>query len=306
MRSSFWILALTAAAAHAQLNTGRNLGTGVVVLDSGVTLRYKTVVEPPVKDSAFHPGGGTFGPTGSGMEHAIYDVSTESYFGYEMTVWPGDDAATRKVSFGPLSLARMQKALKAVAGDRPIKPAPLPAFPAPQVVRNDDTIALDLMVSADGRERIVDYIHFSFGVTPKPQPAATAVPRDFTIDDGPLKLALDQADVFIDGKKFGGIVVIYASEGGATMWFYFPGRGRYLLSLVPHEGFVKAGVVRANVVTFSADGNDYEIKLTDPIAGVDMAWNLYVMRDASYLPRPAIVRAVVGSYGRLEDLLPKK
>jgi len=219
---------------------------------------------------------------------------------------PGADAGTRRVMFGPVNSARMEKSLKAVAGDQPLKAAPPPLFPAPQVVHSGDTIAMDLMVSTDGRERLVDYIHFSFGTTPKTPAAATATPQDFTIDDGPPNVALDQAEAFIDGQKFKGPVVIYASRGGATMWFYFPGRGRYLLSLAPHEGFAKAGVVRASSMTFSADGNDYEIRLVDPIAGTEKAWNLYVMRDPSYLPRPAIVKAVVGSADRLENLLKAK
>jgi hypothetical protein len=152
------------------------MGNGVAVLDSGVTLRYKTVVEPPLKNSAFVPMGGAYGTSGDTMQHAIYDKAAQSYFGYEMTVSPGTDASSRRVSFGPVILERIRKALKSVSGDLPLNPAPLPAYPAPQVVYNGDTIAMDLMVSPDGRERIVDYIHFTFGVTPKPPAAATAAP----------------------------------------------------------------------------------------------------------------------------------
>jgi hypothetical protein len=282
------------------------MGTGVAVLESGVTLRYKTVVEPKLASSAFRTMGAGFGTSGNSMDHAIYDRAAQQYFGYEMTVLPGSDPGTRRVIFGPVNSARLEKALKAVAGDLPLNAARPPLFPAPQVVHSDDTIAMDLMVSQDGRERIVDYIHFGFGEAPKPAAAATATPQDFTIDDGPLNLALDQAEIFIDGQKFRGYVVIYASRGGATMWFYFPGQGRYLLSLVPHEGFAKAGVLRATIVTFSADGHDYEIRLMDPVAGTEKAWNLYVMRDPAYLPRPAVLKAVVGSADRLENLLPKK
>jgi hypothetical protein len=285
---------------------GRDMGSGVAVLASGVTLRYKTVVEPARNTSSFLTMGGGFGTTGDSMDHAIYDRAAQSYFGYEMTVLPGDDPGTRRVTFGPVNSARLEKSLKAVAGDLPLKAAPPPLFPAPQIVRNGDTIAMDLMVSPDGRERIVDYIHFGFGTTPKPAAAAKAVPQDFTIDDGPAKLVLDQADVYIDGQKFNGYVVIYASRPGATMWFYFPGQGRYLLSLAPHEGFAKAGAVRATIITFAAEGHNYEIRLTDPIAGSEKAWNLYVMHDPAYLPLPAIVKSVVASVDRLENLLPKK
>jgi hypothetical protein len=62
-------------------------------------------------------------------------------------------------------------------------------------------------------------------------------------------------------------------------------------------------VVRANIVSFSADGHDYAIHLVDPIAGREKAWNLYVMHDPAYLPLPGVVKYVVGSFGRLEDLI---
>jgi hypothetical protein len=304
MRNRLWLLLVIAAAAAAQT---RNMGTGMATLNSGVTLRYKTVIEPALTSSAFRTmGGGAFGTSGDSMDHAVYDRVAQQYFGYEMTIHPGNDPGTRRVMFGPVNGARLQTALKAVAGDLPLNAAPAPLFPAPQIVHSGDTIAMDLMISPDGRERMVDYIQFSFGQTPKPPAAATATPQDFTIDDGPLNLALDQAEAFIDGQKFKGYVVVYASRGGATMWFYFPGQGRYLLSLIPHEGFAKAGVARATNMTFSADGHDYEIRVTDPVAGTEKAWNLYVMHDAAYLPRPTLVNAVVGSADRLENLLPKK
>jgi hypothetical protein len=303
MRNRLWLFLAVTAMAAAQ--TG-NMGSGVAVLDSGVTLRYRTVIEPKLATSAFRGmGGGGFGTSGNSIDHAIYDRAAQAYFGYEMTVHPGGDPGTRRVMFGPVNGARLEKALKAVAGDLPLNAAPPPLFPAPQVVHNGDTIAMDLMLSPDGRERIVDYIQFSFGEVPKAPAAATATPEDFTLDDGPLNLELNQADVFIDGQKFTGYVIIYAWHGGATMWFYFPGQGRYLLSLAPHEGFTKAGVVRATNITFSADGHDYQIRVTDPVAGTEKAWNLYVMRDAAYLPRPAIVKSVVGSADRLENLLPR-
>jgi hypothetical protein len=304
MLNRLWLFLAAAAVAAAQT---RDMGTGVAVLESGVMLRYKTVVEPKLASSAFRSlGGGGFGTSGNSMDHAIYDRVAQQYFGYEMTVLPGSDSGMRRVMFGPVNGVRLEKALKAVAGDLPLNAAPPPLFPAPQVVHNGDTIAMDLMVSPDGRERIVDYIQFSFGEAPKPPAAATAAPEDFTLDDGPLNLALDQAEAFIDGQKFKGYVIIYAWRAGATMWFYFPGQGRYLLSLAPREGFTKSGVVRAANISFSADGHDYEIRVTDPVAGTEKAWNLYVMRDAAYLPRPAIVKSVVGSADRLENLLPRQ
>jgi hypothetical protein len=305
MHSSVYLLLAATLAAPAQVKTTREISSGIATLESGVALRFKTVVEPRSTKSAFVTAGDGSGASGNSWDHAIYEATSESYFGYEMTVLAGSDPSTRRVTFGPVNFARMERPLRAVAGDRPLKAAPTPLFPGPQIVHNDDTIAMDLMVSPDGRERIVDYIHFSFGTTPRPARAATASPADFTIDDGAVKIGIDPPDVFIDGQKYQNYVIMYGSPGGATLWYYFPGRGRYLLSLAPHEGFTKAGVVRANIVTFSADGHDYEIRMVDPIAGREKAWNLYVMHDAAYLPVPGVVKFVCGSFGRLEDLVKK-
>jgi hypothetical protein len=303
MRNSVCLLLAGTLAAAAQ---GREMGSGVAVLKSGVTVRYRTVVEPSLGNSSFRMMGGTFGVSGDSWDRAIYDRAAQAYFGYELTVLPGTDSETRQVVFGPVNFVRLEKGLKAVAGDLPLNAAPLPLFPAPQVVHSGDTIAMDLMVSRDGHERIVDYIHVTFGGTPKPVAAATATPQDFTLDDGSPNFSLEPPEVFVDGQKFSGYVILYASRGGATMWFYFPGQGRYLLSLTPHSGFIKSGAIRGSNVTFSADGHSYEIRLKDPIAGTEKAWNLYSLRDPAYLPRPAIVKCVVGSVDRLENLLPTK
>lgn len=43
------------------------------------------------------------------------------------------------------------------------------------------------------------------------------------------------------------------------MWLVLPGRGMYILSLGPREGysFQKAGTIRNNVIAFHDDDNQY-------------------------------------------------
>ncbi len=301
--SSWLLLALTA---QAQVRSSRELFHGSGVLDSGVTLQYKTVMEPAESNSqADGLGGGVFRARGSTMQHCLYDRVATFYFGYAMTVSPGATAGTRKVVFTPADIASMRDGLHAVAGDLPLNPAPLPKYPPPQTVRNGDTIAMDLMTNADGNGRIVDYIHFSFGQNAPEPSIASAASRDFTIDDDPVHIDLNPPDVAIDGKKFAGIVLMYPPKNGKTLWAYFPGEGRFVLSLAPHAGLTKAGAVHGKRITFTWEGHEYEIRLTEPLAGLGNPWNLYVMRDASYVPRTALVNAVVISADRLDNLAPK-
>ena len=218
--------------------------------------------------------------------------------------------------------------LEAVAGDLPLNPAPLPKYPPPQTVYSGDTIALDIMISSDGRERIVDYIQLTAAASGPSQAAAgevwrhlpattapaksatsqaavTAEPRDFSIDDGPLTFSIDAPAVLIDGEKFSQRVAM-EFHSGATLGFYFPGQGRYILSLAPHDGFVRSGTIHANVIAFESNRRQYEIQLSAPIAGSDKTWNLYVLRDPGYLPPSTRIDLVVGSVDRLENLLPKR
>ena len=306
-----YTLLFAAALCAALLEAGQEMGSGSAELDNGVVLNYKLVVEPPLTKSAFTPVGWGFHNDRDSIQQFVYDRSARSYIGYAMTLAPGATPQTRLVSFGPFDESKMRDTLKAVAGDLPLNAAPLPKYPAPQTVNDGDTIALDLMVSPDGKEKMVSYIHFSFDKSvasggAASAAAASAEPRDFTVDDGPVRLSTEPAEVRIDGQKFSGAVVMYSAQGGATPWFYFPGQGRYILSLVPHDGLLLAGAARGGVISFNADGHQYEIRLAKPLAGADKAWNLYVGRDPQYVPRPALVQSVVGSADRLDNLLPKQ
>jgi Sigma-70 region 2 len=49
-----------------------------------------------------------------------------------------------------------------------------------------------------------------------------------------------RADVAEDITQECFLALMYGPETrrGATVWFCYPGQGRYILSLVPHEGFI--------------------------------------------------------------------
>jgi hypothetical protein len=334
IKASLLIVFAVAAAAQSQTKTTqRPFAQGIDDLDSGVTVSTKTVIEPLMRDSSFQSLGSAWHTSENTTRHMVYDAGSNSYFGYEMAVSgkPGDTRL--QVSFGPLTVtAVVRKDLEAFGSpgllngpggaSGPPNPAPLPKFPPPQTVHEGDTIALDLMVSKDGRERMVDYIKFT-----------TPQAHDFSIDDMQFNYWIDPPkdassgaaiDVLINGQKTSSKVATLASHGGATFWFYFPGQGRYILSLAPHNGFVKAGTLHGARIAFHADGRDYAVRVKpredgqlccilgsmdnrdgeDIIAKADKAWNLYVLHDAGYRPEKALADSVVGSVDRLEKLWP--
>jgi hypothetical protein len=90
-----------------------------------------------------------------------------------------------------------------------------------------------------------------------------------------------------------------------ALWLALPGQGRYILSLVPHDGFRKAGTIRDSVVQFQDEGKEYEIRFMTPIAGAGKAWNLYMMHDPTYVPKESVRQSISMGTDRLDQLIPK-
>jgi hypothetical protein len=225
----------------------------------------------------------------------VIDEVHRQYFGYDISAESTSVAGQYRVNISPLTWAPKDQG--------PLTPVLLQKYPEPQIMNESDTIELVLLVSPDGRQKIVDYIQ----VAKKPEPLAarsTQTPKDYTLDDGPLSFAFDNdTSVWVSGEKYSGSAWS-ETRPGATVWFYYPGQGRYILSLVPHDGFHSSGEVRDNVISFQGDGQQFELRTMKLIVGSEGAWNLYVLRDPSYQPKePAQVRF---GTDRLENLLRKR
>lgn len=268
-----------------------------------VTVHYRTMAEPPL------PAPGSFGGgvlrEQNTVHRLLFDKNSQAYFGYDLVVLSGDAASGYLVSFQPLS--NTADILSRFASGLTLLPMPPAKYPAPQMVQQGETIALDVMVSGSGQQKIVDYLQFS-----PPEPvdlpgaSSTAEPRDFTVDDEPLTINLDSFErttVLIDGQRFTGRVGFSDQKGGA-LWIVFPGQGRYVLSLASHPGFTKAGTIRDHVIAFHDGGRQFEVRLATYIASAGHAWNLYVHHDPSFRPKVAVSDAVIVGTGRLENLLP--
>jgi len=294
-------LFLFAAAALALADSPGDLGptrimSGSASLKSGITIRFATYAVPGGKGAAGYGEGGI--SDGVNAIHRFMKEPTNGrYFGYDLEL-TGDEASGYWGVFRPLY--ETGGSYVSINGER-VHAAAL-KLPPPQPVRDGDTIALDIMASPDGTQRIVDYIQISLK---PPEPAAAsnnAEARDFTIDDGAITYDASAMTFWINGQKQAGLTG-FTRNRGYTFWVAFPGRGRYILSLVPHDGFAKSGVVRDNVVAFQDGSQQYEVRFMGPVAGSGKAWNLYVLHDSIYQPAPQLRDAIGCGTERLENLV---
>jgi hypothetical protein len=305
-----WLLLFYAAA----VLVGQDFGPDFAVLGqqmmsgegrfrtSGLLVRFKTMVSStgnvPVKPWRSAAGG--LNVEGDRITRVMFDPHDEVWFGYDIAV-AGDSANGFLLTFEPPSAAAPKG-----AGGKTGKVMPLQKYPDPQTIRDGDVVAIDLMVSADGTQKLTDYIQIiSPGRDPQPPAATTtAEPRDFTIDDGPVTYNIRRFVVLWQGQTLESLA--HTGRPGATFWIAFPNDGRYILSLVPHDGFTKSGAVRDNVISFEPNGQPCEIRFLTPVAGAGNAWNLYVMHDPEYQPNEKLRDKVITGTGRLDEFMERR
>jgi hypothetical protein len=235
---------------------------------------------------------------GTVVNRYVIDKVHHRYFGYDISAEATSVAGQYRVTVAPLTWIPPKD-------QGPLVPLLLPKYPDPQIMNESDTLQLDLLTTSDGKQKVADYIQVGKKPDPQEPPAATSkgLAKDYTPDDGPIKFNFDNYAIWIGGEKH--LSSATYSQPGATVWFYYPGQGRYILSLAPHEGFSKAGEIRDNVISFEAGGRQIEIRTMKSIIGDSPgAWNLYALHDPAFQPKNA--DSVQFGTDRLENLLPKR
>ncbi len=286
------LLLLAALALHAA-DPARQIMSGSAELSGGIFIRYSTVVVPPLKNSQIMMLGGGIATERDRVHRTMSDKTNQTYVGYDLIVEPAGPKSFR-VSIEPLTRPPQDG-----------RQLMLPKYPPPQVVEEGDTIELELLTSADGSQKLVDYIEVMHKIEPRGSASNTPA-RDFTLDDGPLDLKFAQpARMWVNGQQWQNRVGWTVKPGG-TIWFAVPNKGRYILSFTARDGFVKAGAIRDNVLQFEAAGERYEYRTSGPILGAGAAWNLYVSHDPSYQPKFTPEPTIFGGTDRLDNLLKER
>lgn len=155
-------------------------------------------------------------------------------------------------------------------------PTPLPRYPEPKIIDISDVVELTLWVNPDNGAQIGDRWRFK---PDQPTPL-----RDFTLDEVTLKLTAHR--LLINGEARSGDKLRSGGFVAPLPWFSVPGRGRFVFSIQPHEGydFQKIGVIDDNRISFTHGGDKYEWVSSLPIINERGKWNLWVLHDPNFEP----------------------
>jgi protein involved in polysaccharide export with SLBB domain len=239
------------------------------------------------------------------VNRLLVDQKSGVFFGYTLKVEPVGGAQRYRVFLQPLSPEQEQKIkssrwyeeaqlanIQALApgalqsGRKPPPPpqalTPVTRFPAPQIVDDGDTIAVDVLVNPTTGARISDRITISSKDLPLASDSRRPA-RDFTLDD--LELKISNYRLLINNRM---ITQEKPQAGcaGPLIWFYVPGEGRFIFSIKPRPGyeFQRIGAIEDNKIAFSVNGKKFEWQSESPIIGNGGKWNLWVLHDARFEP----------------------
>lgn len=300
---------------------------------SGLTVFFTSETEPPGSGNKSPGGSVQITAEGNTIHRVFVDSANGIYFGYDLEVTPLAEPGQFRLTVKPLTAQpgrpapARRTARGSSAGGGQAAPAPaapltrvaLPNYPAPQLLQDGDTLALDVLVNPRTGVKIVDLIKVvSYSELPLDpqlrtgQPAAgggNRAPADLTPDA--IEFRITASRLLADGQAvFGEDKGATAGITGALVWFYLPGHGRFILSLVPRAGydFRKIGVVSGDRLSFTAGGRRYEWISSAPIVTIGSGtWNLWVLHDPDYRPEhtPADTPFLVGGAERVEHLIKK-
>ena len=235
------------------------------------------------------------------IHRVLIDEKTGFYLGYdlEVEVLPRPtnvklmseylNAKQFKLTFRPLSLSHIESLKSdpkyAVLTPHPdFRPEWFFKSAGTQELKSLDSIAVDILVNPATGARITDVISVNSSPAPgwfSKRPYGTA--RDFSIDD--VDIGVFKPRLLVNGE----CIDCAGSYGvrGPFIYFYAPGRGRFIFSLTAREGyeFQKVGLIQQNKIVFSMNGDYYEWISSEPILRDGGFYNLWVLYEPQYDPQ---------------------
>jgi hypothetical protein len=198
---------------------------------------------------------------------------------------------------------------------------PPPSFPAPRVVQDGDTLEVGVFMNPDTGQQVVDTVTFDVKQGPMvlqdaqkllemlrqaatTQPASIDVLRPIPVREAPANheppvefrgedsdMRIWHPSAIVNGNP--GFSARSSTADGPLPWFYLPGRGRYVLSLLPRQGagFIKAGEIRGSTITIVMGSDTIELWTDVSVASGDSPYFLYVLHDSNWEPTSSSQRS---------------
>lgn len=224
----------------------------------GPRVEFETWVEQRTRDYAESVVTGFSGierEAGKATIHRfVRDNFRNIYLTYVVTVEAVPDTETFRVSFSDSSVP----------------------VPVPQMLRQGETMAVNLFVDARTGRRMVEYIRVGTAL----MHARQGVSRDVYAEDA--ELAIAQPRLRVNGVEQP-VGEIPSTLSAPLVRIDIPAQGRYLLSFKPRaaDGFERAGEAAENSVVFSLGGNTFRIDCAERIATGSGTYNIYARRDSA-------------------------
>jgi len=221
------------------------------------------------------------------IHRVLRDNDGKLIFGYDL--WVSADPATKqfKIAVKPLD---SETEVSLSVQDRATPAETISTFPkssAPQTLADGAEFSLDLLINQSTGIKIIDVVKVTFDRSRLGVERPGVHPRDFSLE----VVALEMKDYsLMVNDKLIAMGKSKTGSSGALLWIYIPNRGRFIVSLVPREGypFQKSGTVAGNKIEFTVNGDRYQWLSGSAILREEGTWNLWVLQDAQYSPLFAV------------------
>jgi hypothetical protein len=260
-------------------------GVGGTAQTGKFSASFKTQTDPPNLAQPFS----VMGQIEANIMHRVWvDKVAGIYFGYDLEIEPLGETKQFKVSIKPLSQEFTQRlerdgALRALSGrSATLINSGLPLHLQPQIIDDGDTVALDVLVNRQTGVKFIDLVTISSSGQPV-EGLLSGPARDFSLSD--VQLTMKNHQLLINSELVAGGSGV-SSCSGELIYFYLRGRGRFVFSIRPYDGynFQRLGEIQNNKLSFTLGQDHYEWISSTPVVGTGGTWNLWVLHQPDYKP----------------------